>query len=120
MRGWGYRNPGKYGNRKTVIDGQVFDSAKEARRWCELKTFLRAGQITDLERQVPFELLPAQRDHETGKVIERGVIYKADFVYQENGRRVVEDVKSEATRTPEYIIKRKLMLKVHGIRIREI
>ena len=120
MKAWYSRTPNKYGNRKTVVDGQVFDSVKEARRWCELKTLLRAGEISDLERQVPFELLPAQRDQETGKVIERNVIYKADFVYQENGRRVVEDVKSEATRTPEYIIKRKLMLNIHGIRIREI
>ena len=108
----------KYGNRKTTIDGITFDSAKEAQRWQELKLLERAGQIFELQRQVPFVLIPKQvRD---GKVIERPVVYKADFVYTENGEDVVEDVKSPATKTKEYIIKRKLLLWQFGIRIREV
>ena len=101
-----------------MIDGITFDSAKEAQRWQELKLLERAGQIFELQRQVPFVLIPKQvRD---GKVIERPVVYKADFVYTENGEDVVEDVKSPATKTREYIIKRKLLLWQFGIRIREV
>lgn len=109
----------KYHARKWEVGGMTFDSRKEARRWQELRYLLRAGVISRLERQTPFELIPAQRD-ESGKLLERAVTYKADFTYWEDGKYIVEDVKSEATRTREYIIKRKLMLKVHGIRIREV
>ena len=101
-----------------MIDGITFDSAKEAQRWAELKLLERAGQIFELQRQVPFVLVPKQeRD---GKVIERPVVYRADFVYTENGKEVVEDVKSPATKTKEYILKRKLMLWEYGIQIREV
>lgn len=109
----------KYHARKWELDGMTFDSRKEARRWHELRFLLRAGVITDVQRQVPFELIPAQKD-ETGRVIERAVVYKADFAYRENGEYIVEDVKSEATKTREYVIKRKLMLYRYGIRIREV
>lgn len=112
--------PGKYHAKKVDLDGMRFDSAKEARRYQELKLMARAGAISDLEMQVSFELIPAQRCPETGRVIERAVTYKADFVYAENGHRVVEDVKSPATKTREYIIKRKLMLQKYGIRIKEV
>lgn len=107
----------KYGNRKTVLDGETFDSRKEATRWAELKLLERAGEIQNLQRQVPFELIPLQRD-ENGKMLERPVKYVADFVYTEGCKQVVEDTKG--MRTPDYIIKRKLMLKVHGIKIKEI
>lgn len=110
----------KYNARKWELDGKTFDSHKEARRYQELRYLLRTGVISCLERQTPFELIPAQRD-ETGKLLERAVTYKADFTYRdEYGNYIVEDVKSEATRTREYIIKRKLMLKVYGIRIKEV
>lgn len=109
----------KYGNHKTVVDGITFDSKKEANRWCELKLMEKAGIIGNLERQVPFRLIPTQKDSK-GKVLEREVVYYADFIYTQDGGWVVEDVKSSATRTKEYIIKRKLMLQVHGIRIREV
>lgn len=106
----------KYGNRKVIVDGIVFDSAREARRWRELRFLEDVGEITDLRRQVPFTLVPAQR---VGKnVVERAVTYKADFVYNEAGETVVEDTKG--VRTKDYIIKRKLMLWLHGIRVREI
>ena len=108
----------KYGNRKITADGQTFDSMKEFRRWRELKLMERAGEIGLLRRQVPFDLLPAQYDERTGKMIERGVRYIADFVYQTEGFTVVEDTKG--MRTKEYILKRKMMLYFHGIRIQEV
>ena len=107
----------KYGNRKTEVDGIVFDSAKEARRWAELQLLQRAGEIKHLRRQVDFSLIPAQKD-ERGKVIERECKYRADFAYWENDALVVEDTKG--MRTKDYIIKRKLMLYNYGIRIREV
>lgn len=105
----------KYHNRKVTRDGETFDSVKEYRRFCELRLLERAGAVTDLRRQVKFELIPAQRID--GKVVERACGYVADFVYMENGQRVVEDTKG--MRTQEYRLKRKLMLWVHGIRIKE-
>ena len=110
------RKVGKYKNRKLAIDGEVFDSQKEARRYRELALLQRAGQISDLKRQVRYELIPTQRIG--GKVVEKSCAYIADFVYTENGETVVEDTKG--FRTKDYIIKRKLMLYVHGIRIKEV
>lgn len=112
----GMKAMNKYGNRKVNLDGQVFDSVHEAQRYQELLLLLRAGAITDLQRQVPFELIPTQRHN--NKVIERPVKYVADFVYMENGERIVEDAKG--VRTKEYVIKRKLMLQRYGIQIREV
>lgn len=106
----------KYRSKKTSVDGLVFDSRREAARWQELRLLERAGSITELERQVSYTLIPPQR---IGKrVAERAVTYIADFRYRENGETVVEDAKGMRTR--DYIIKRKLMLYVHGIRIREV
>lgn len=102
----------KYGNVKTTTsDGITHDSIKEANRWCELKLLERAGKIRLLQRQVRFELIPKQDG-------ERPVFYIADFTYIEDGKYVVEDVKGK--RTKEYIIKRKLMRWIHGIKIKEI
>lgn len=108
----------KYNNKKITVDGQIFDSKKEASRYEELRLLEKAGEIKDLRTQVKFKLIPAQRDEATGKVIERECSYKADFVYDEAGETVVEDVKG--FRTKEYIIKRKLMLYQYGIKIREV
>lgn len=123
----------KYGNKKVVIDGEVFDSKREARRYQELKLLERCGAIYNLKRQVTYELIPAQREKSTrvytkgrkkgqpieGKVIEKAVTYIADFVYKDNvaGKEIVEDTKGMRTR--DYIIKRKLMLYIHGIKIQE-
>lgn len=103
----------KYHNRKTEIDGIVFDSKREAQRYAELQLLQRAGEIRDLSMQVEFELIPKQDG-------ERACKYKADFVYHmaDTGKMVVEDVKGKRTR--EYIIKRKLMLWRHGIKIVEV
>ena len=114
--------PRKYLNRKTVVDGKTFDSQKEAARWAELKLLQRTGQIYELRRQVVFEIIPTQRDEATGELVERCARYIADFVYRERstGKIVVEDVKSDATKTPEFILKRKLMYYRFGIRIKEV
>lgn len=94
-----------------------YASRKEHRRACELRFMQKAGIISDLKEQVPFELIPLQRG-EDGKVVERACSYIADFVYKDaNGNTIVEDTKG--VRTKEYIIKRKLMLRVYGIRITE-
>lgn len=113
----------KYHNRKVRgAGGIVFDSVREARRWHELKLMEAAGKITRLERQKAFELLPSQkyRDPVSGKVrTERGVTYIADFVYvDEYGERVVEDTKG--VRTPDYVIKRKMMLWFYQIHVVEV
>ena len=102
----------KYGARKvTAPDGQVFDSVKEYHRWCELRLLERANRISDLQRQVKYELIPKQDG-------ERACTYVADFVYiDSDGRTVVEDTKG--VRTDAYRIKKKLMLWVHGIKIKE-
>lgn len=109
----------KYGNRKIHTPDGTFDSVKEFRRWQELKLLERAGEIGILHRQTPFGLIPPQRVN--GKLVERGVTYYADFTYiTKDGKFVVEDAKSPATRTQVYRIKRKLMLQVHGIQIVEV
>lgn len=98
-----------------------YASKKEARRAAELKLMERAGQISNLEEQVRFKLIPAQYATVAGKpkCLERAVDYVADFVYTDAaGRQVVEDTKG--FRTPDYIIKRKLMLWRFGIQITEV
>lgn len=121
----------KYHSRKTTVNGIEFDSKKESARYKELLLLEKAGAIQNLQRQVPFELIPtqttteAQYSKKTGKrlkdktiTLERKTTYVADFVYIQDGRQVVEDTKG--VRTDDYIIKRKLMLLFHGIRIREV
>lgn len=121
----------KYGNKKITVNGVTFDSKKEYLRWCELCLLQKAGQITDLKRQVKYVLIPAQYEEyqrtsaKTGKPLQNGIrlvekecSYYADFTYKQDGQTVVEDTKG--VRTDAYIIKRKLMLHVHGIKIHEI
>ena len=123
----------KYGNKKVVYQGEVFDSKKELYRYMDLKLLESCGAIRDLKRQVVYELIPVQREKSTkvykkgrkkgqpieGKVIEKAVTYIADFVYTDSatGKEVVEDAKG--MRTEVYKIKRKLMLFIHGIKIQE-
>lgn len=117
----------KYHSKKITLNGITYDSKKEAKRHQELLLLERAGAIQSLQTQVKYVLIPAQREPDTvgkrggtikGKLIERECSYIADFVYIEDGQTVVEDTKGY--RTTDYKIKRKLMLYVHGIRIREI
>ena len=112
-----YLNRNKYHATKVTVDGIKFDSKKEAKRYQELKLLEKAGEIHELQRQVKFRLLPSQRID--GKVIERECTYIADFVYFDgNNNKIVEDTKG--VRTPEYVIKRKMMLYFYGIRIKEV
>ena len=113
-----YQQPKKYRNEKCKVDGIEFDSRKEANRYAELKLLERAGYIRGLELQKKFELIPTQRIG--GKVVEKACSYIADFYYfdVEKKQLIVEDTKG--FKTKDYIIKRKLMLHVHGIRIIEI
>lgn len=110
----------KFGARKKEIDGITFDSTKEAKRYQALKLLEQTGQIKELRRQVEYLLIPSQKKPSGG--VERAVKYHPDFVYHTRaGDLVVEDVKSEPTRKkPDYVMRRKLMLMVHGIEIREI
>ena len=122
----------KYGNRKTVVDGIVFDSQKEAQRYRELLLLERAGKISYLDRQTKFTLIPAQREPSTemykrgrnkgkekpGKLLEKECSYIADFAYFQDDKYVVEDTKG--VRTEAYKIKRKLMLERYGIQIKEV
>lgn len=94
----------KYNSKKTTIGCETFDSKKEAQRWQELRLMEKCGNIHDLRRQVPFVLIPAQ--YETYPRWSK-----------KTGSRIVED--SKGVRTADYIIKRKLMLYIHGIRIVE-
>jgi len=105
----------KYRNVKTVVDGITFDSKREADRYCELKLLQRAGKITDLRLQVPFELQPAFTLN--GKKI-RAIHYIADFMYAQDGVYVVEDVKGQ--RTKEYMLKRKMYAYKYGQEIKEV
>ena len=125
-----FKASSKYNSKKCVVAGVEFDSKKEAKRYSELILMQRAGIIKELKRQVKFVLIPAQyetyeRYGKNGKrlkdgkrLLEKEVAYIADFAYTEDCKQVVEDTKGFETK--DYIIKRKLMLFVHGIRIKQI
>jgi len=121
-----FRN--KYSADKVVVDGIEFASKREARRYQDLRLLEKAGEITDLRMQVKYQLIPAQREpdiigpkggRKAGKLIEHEVSYVADFVYKDkDGNEIVEDTKG--FRTKEYILKRKMLLYLKGIRIHEV
>ena len=105
----------KYNN--TKYNG--YDSKREAKRATELKLLEKAGIISHLQEQVVYELIPSQYRIVNGKkkCVERAMKYIADFQYVENGETVVEDVKG--FRTEVYKMKKKLMLFIHDIQIKE-
>lgn len=121
---------------KDPFTGDIFDSKKEYNRWCNLRLLERAGKISNLKRQVTFELIPPQREESTevykagpqkglpkpGAIIEKAVDYVADFTYYQDGEYIVEDTKGykKGAAYQLFVIKRKLMLSVHGIRLKEI
>ena len=107
----------KYGNRPQQIGAEKYRSRREAKRHQQLLGLQAAGLLANLRREVPFELVPKQRKAD-GKA-ERSVVYIADFVYTQRGVTVVEDLKSPASKTPAYVIKRKLMLLVHRVTLLE-
>lgn len=118
----------KFNNKKMTTPDGEFDSKGEWERWLFLKEAVKNGQISDLRRQVKYILIPTQyrteivhlktKDKEVQRVAEREITYTADFVYEKGGEKVVEDFKG--MRTKDYLIKRKLMLYLFGIAIREV
>lgn len=118
----------KYRNHTVEFEGIKFASKKERDRWVELSLMQKAGEITDLERQYKFILIPAQREPDIvgkrggvkkGRVVEHEVSYIADFVYKDrDGNWVVEDTKG--FRTKDYVLKRKMLLFLWGIKITEL
>ena len=122
----------KYGNR-TFTDQRGFrwDSEKEYYRWVMLRQAEKQGLITSLQRQVVFTLLPAITEEQTvqlktktktvTKTVQQPVTYRADFVYIKDGQQIVEDVKgSPRMLTPEYLLKKKMMRALLGIKIKEV
>jgi hypothetical protein len=103
----------KYRNKKTVVDNVTFDSMKEAARYQQLKLMVKGGYVKDLELQPSYPIFINKR---------RICTYKADFKYQfkqgDEWQEVIEDVKG--MKTPTYRLKKKLMLAVHGIEIKEV
>lgn len=120
----------KYYSKKVTIGGRTFDSRKEAARYQELSLLQKAGAISGLELQKRFELIPAQyeayarygkngqRLKDGRRCVEKAVFYVADFTYYRDGVLVVEDTKG--FRTKDYILKRKMLLYFHGIKIHEV
>lgn len=127
-----FANGSKYNAKKVEYNGMTFDSKRELKRYKELELLQESGEITNLQRQVKYVLIPTQREPDIigkrggvkkGKVIEHECSYTADFTYlDEDGDLVVEDVKGykQGGAYTVYTIKRKLMLYVHGIKIQEI
>lgn len=121
----------KFNARKIVVDGEVFDSKREYKRFLFLKHLENSGRISNLCRQVEYLLIPTQREPSTvtrtgkvnpGRVIERSCSYVADFQYSQDGQTVVEDVKGYrgGGAYAVFTIKRKLMLEKYGIRVLEV
>lgn len=110
---------GARSNKFNAVKTADGDSRKESKRLQELRLLQAAGNISSLIPQVRYPLIPAQR--KADGAIERAMTYQCDAQYIENGKLVVEDCKSEPTRKlPAYIHKRKLMLQLYGIEIREV
>lgn len=124
-----YYKRGKYGNKKTPIDGHIFDSKKEAERYIQLRAMQKQGDISGLELQKKFILIPTQRGpdiigprggRKPGELIFSEISYTADFVYYDERSKgfVVEDVKGY--RTDVYKLKKAMMYWIHGIEVREV
>ena len=123
-----WRRGNKYHAKSVVIDGIKFPSGKEGERFLYLRELEKRGEISNLRRQVRFELLPAAykdvvkhlktKDKVVSRVFLGSVAYVADFVYERDGQTVVEDTKGYKTK--EYIIKKKMMYALKGIEIQEI
>ena len=134
-------NKTKLNNQKVTIDGIEFASKKEGNRYCELKLLQRAGKIQNLEIQKKYELIPAQYEEvPTGEYykvgekkglpktkqvcVEQSVHYIADFVYSDGEKTIVEDVKgfrdTSSSTYAKFVLKRKLMLYIHGIKVKEV
>lgn len=133
MSGWDewqarFGNRNKYGAKKMTIGGKTFDSKKEGLYYLKLREMELRGEIKNLRRQVPFELLPAvyreevvhlkTKDKVVRRCVQKAVTYIADFVYTKNGEEVIVDTKG--FRTKDYILKKKMMLALLGLTITEV
>ena len=131
-RNFGQRK-GKYNNTKVEIDGIKYDSKKESQRNAYLELMQKQGLISDLKRQVVFELIPTiyedkvvhlkTKDKIVKRVAQKAVTYKADFTYIKDGQLVVEDVKASASYAAldkTFILKEKMMRYFHGIVIKRV
>lgn len=119
----------KYGNKKATYNGTIFDSRKERNRYITLLALQKAGEISDLKMQVPFEIIPAvyekvEKQLKTkvkivDRCVQKATHYIADFVYKDkDGNMVVEDAKG--MRTEKYLLKKKMMRAFLGITIKEV
>ena len=110
----------KYGNTVVETDDMKFDSKKEERHYRKLKGLEKAGLIKDLQHHVIFELVPSVK-YSIATKTKPALRYEADFVYIKDGQKVVVDVKSEQTaKNQVYIIKKHLMMWIHGIEVMEV
>lgn len=121
----------KYNNKTFEADGYKWDSKKEYERWLVLKEAEAKGVITDLQRQVKFELIPAvteeyvehlkTKDKIKKRTLQLAICYTCDFAYYKDGEYVVSDVKASPKMLPkEYVLKKKILFALKGIRIREV
>ena len=121
----------KYNNKKIVNEFGTWDSKKEFQRWLVLKEAEAQGVITDLQRQVKFELIPAVREKyikhlktkykECERTLQLPITYACDFQYTKNGETIVEDVKASPKMLPkDFILKEKMMFALKGIKIRRV
>lgn len=110
-----YTKQNKYHNKKVIYDGIKFDSVKEKNRYIGLKQLERLGVIQNLQRQVKYELQPSFKLN--GTTI-RSITYIADFVYIQDNKEIIEDVKG--MRTKEYLLKKKLFEYKYKKEIKEI
>jgi hypothetical protein len=124
-------NRSKYGNSKVEYQGIKFDSKREMQRYIILKDAENKGLISDLRMQVKFELIPAvketyiqhlkTKDKECTKTLQLPITYTCDFAYIKDNELVIEDVKISKSMLPkEYVLKKKMMFALKGIKIREI
>ena len=121
----------KYNNKKIVNEFGTWDSKKEFLRWLVLKEAEAQGVITDLQRQVKFELIPSVRekyikhlktkDKECERTLQLPITYTCDFQYTKNGETIVEDVKASPKMLPkDFVLKEKMMFALKGIKIRRV
>ena len=121
----------KYNNKKIVNEFGTWDSKKEFQRWLVLKEAEAQGVITDIQRQVKFELIPAVREKyikhlktknkECERTLQLPITYACDFQYTKNGETIVEDVKASPKMLPkDFIIKEKIMFALKGIKIKRV
>ena len=123
----------KYGNQKVTYENEKFDSKKELARWLFLREAEERGEISNLTRQVKFELLSPVReeyvvhlktkDVTRTRVVQQAVFDRCDFTYIKNGELIVEDVKAAPKSTAldkSYTLKKKMMRSLKGINIKEV